>query len=120
MEGKFTRGTAWALLAPRRQVTDLGVGGLYLHLLMLSSFPPPEKGVRIALETKYKMTGYKNKSVIRRFSPRTKSSNLSTVWIAYKNKPDVRPFSSGIKGILTSGFQRISKICATYVFLNGN
>ena len=46
--------------------------------------------------------------------------NLSTVWIAYMNKPDIRPFSSGIKGILTSGFQRISKICATYVFLNGN
>ena len=44
MEGKFTRGTAWALLAPRRQVTDLGVGGLYLHLLLLSSFPPPENG----------------------------------------------------------------------------
>ena len=50
-------------------------------------------------------TGYKNNPAIRMF----KSCNLSTVWIAYKIKPDIRPFSSGIKGILISGFQCTKK-----------
>ena len=52
-------------------------------------------------------TGYKNNQAIRRFFPRTKSGNLSTTWIAYKNKPDIRPCFSGLKGILISGFQCI-------------
>ena len=51
------------------------------------------------LETGYKKTGSKNNPVIR----------WSTVWIAYKNKPDIRPFSSGIKGIPISGFQCAAK-----------
>ena len=48
--------------------------------------------VLYTLETGYKKTGYKNNLDIRIIIPRTKSCNLSTVWIAYENKPDIRPF----------------------------
>ena len=51
------------------------------------------------------------------FCPRTKSSNSSTKWIAYKNKPDIRPFSSGIKGILISGFQCTVHVNTIVAFL---
>ena len=53
----------------------------------------------------YKKTGYQNNPAIRRIFPKNLSCNLSAVLIAYKNKPDIRPFSSGIKWILISGVQ---------------